>query len=732
MEQNKVNCNDSGLLRALLDEVASGGELESTMETSVADQSVRYGNTTSNDFVTNPTSEVPLNNDMLHIPGPSGDYNPLPRKRYKYKRPNLARPVGYYDSDVSDTTVDDTDEDKDYCPSETEPSTDYSKPKLGVKQIGLGRGNRRGRGRGFAASTPEKKKPIRLKVSKPKSSVCNNSNIVERPRPTFVEGVDNETGIDLLGLESSDDILSSEEDNVDEPDSDEEEPWYEMRDGDILPGSPVTFMEQVGPKHMPPTDSQPIIYFNLFFTAALITNFVTETNRYATQSISNAIRSGTLKPKSRASEWLPVSFGEMRAFIACILNMGLLRKSTIASYWSTLPCSATPWFGKMFSRNRFQLILKFFHLINNREQAKLPYDPCAKFMPIVEHANVLFRHFYVPHEKLSIDESLIGTKSHTSLLQYLPNKQHHRWGIKLWVLCDSVVNYILAFSVYRGAVTDEEKQNQKELGVSHLVVKKLLQVGNYLNKGYHLFVDNFYTSIPLARYLYDVGTYITGTIRMNRKLLPKEIKQKFDVGQTKFFKNGPLLLCGHRDKKSQKNQVLLLSTKAQNTTTEVERRVRHQTEPEIIKKPDVILQYNKFMGGVDVSDMMIYAYLDERRTIKYWKKVVFNVMSRMVSNLYILYKENIKPTGKKPMTRLQFTESIVNSIGEEWLAYKNTPEPQDPPQAKPLYGIKRLPGNMVRKCYGCSTERLKRSHFVCVKCEKGLHPECIPTHQCKN
>jgi hypothetical protein len=23
-------------------------------------------------------------------------------------------------------------------------------------------------------------------------------------------------------------------------------------------------------------------------------------------------------------------------------------------------------------------------------------------------------------------------------MQYLPNKHHHRWGIKFWMLCDSV------------------------------------------------------------------------------------------------------------------------------------------------------------------------------------------------------------------------------------------------------------------------------------------------------
>jgi hypothetical protein len=35
------------------------------------------------------------------------------------------------------------------------------------------------------------------------------------------------------------------------------------------------------------------------------------------------------------------------------------------------------------------------------------------------------------------------------------------------------------------------------------------------------------------------------------------------------------------------------------------------------------------MGGVDTSDMMLYTYLDERRTLKYWKKVIFCVFARI-------------------------------------------------------------------------------------------------------
>ena len=46
------------------------------------------------------------------------------------------------------------------------------------------------------------------------------------------------------------------------------------------------------------------------------------------------------------------------------------------------------------------------------------------------------------------------------------------------------------------------------------------------------------------------------------------------------------------------------------------------------------------MGGFDCNDMMTYFYLDERRTVKYWKKVAFNMIARMVLNAYLLYLVN--------------------------------------------------------------------------------------------
>ena len=44
-----------------------------------------------------------------------------------------------------------------------------------------------------------------------------------------------------------------------------------------------------------------------------------------------------------------------------------------------------------------------------------------------------------------------------------------------------------------------------------------------LDKGYSLYIDNFYTSVPLAKYLLTRDTRVTGTIKSNR--IPSVVKE---------------------------------------------------------------------------------------------------------------------------------------------------------------------------------------------------------------
>ena len=166
--------------------------------------------------------------------------------------------------------------------------------------------------------------------------------------------------------------------------------------------------------------------------------------------------------------------------------MGLNRKPTLSSYWSKSDSQQTHWFGQVMPRLRFQLLLKFFHLTRSNlpRTGQQGYDACARFQPMIEQFNSKSRHHYTPRQNLSVDQSLIGTKNRTQFIQYLPNKHHHKWGIQLWMLCESLTAYVLACFVYKGKRDRPEAGDGR--GLAHRLVVTSLQMGNYLRKGYHV------------------------------------------------------------------------------------------------------------------------------------------------------------------------------------------------------------------------------------------------------
>lgn len=152
----------------------------------------------------------------------------------------------------------------------------------------------------------------------------------------------------------------------------------------------------------------------------------------------------------------------------------------------------------------------------------------------------------------------------------------------------------------------------------------------------------------------------------------------------------------------------------------------------------MVLDYNQHMGGIDTFDMMLYAYLDERRTMKYWKKAVFNIFSRMVLNSYVIYKENKMDNQEKPMSRYRFVVSIIDSLTDEWLASQevNRPGPGGDNNAR-VKGLVKLPDKKEKTCRVCTKGGQnykqcgrKRSRTVCNQCGEGCHGACFPKHKC--
>ncbi|KRY86308.1 hypothetical protein T4D_6178 [Trichinella pseudospiralis] len=87
---------------------------------------------------------------------------------------------------------------------------------------------------------------------------------------------------------------------------------------------------------------------------------------------------------------------------------------------------------------------------------------------------------------------------------YIKSKPH-RYGMKIWTLCDSVTMYDWNFQVYCGKMGPWPERDQ-----GRGVVLDLVQG---LGKGYGVTTDNVFTSILLARdFLLSHGKALTGTI----------------------------------------------------------------------------------------------------------------------------------------------------------------------------------------------------------------------------
>ena len=124
--------------------------------------------------------------------------------------------------------------------------------------------------------------------------------------------------------------------------------------------------------------------------------------------------------------------------------------------------------------------------------------------------------------EICVDESIIGFQGRTPATQYMPNKHHHRWGLKLWCLCESSSGYTWNFYMYGGA---DDAVGETIVDKSGDVVIRL--ISPLLGYGYHMYTDlHLFLLLCIFIFIGLISLELLGLIVLGCRSLSDESSQR--------------------------------------------------------------------------------------------------------------------------------------------------------------------------------------------------------------
>jgi len=455
-------------------------------------------------------------------------------------------------------------------------------------------------------------------------------------------------------------------------------------------------------------DYSPATLFELFISDDILKYIAKSSVEYARQKGNHAFE---------------LVSDDVRAFIAILFTSGYTVLPARRMYWECSPDVHNDAISSTMTRNRFEEILRYFHLADNNNLD--PSDKFSKVRPLVNQLNDSFLKHFPVSQQLSIDESMIPYFGHHSAKQFIRGKPI-RFGYKVWCLT-TPLGYLIQLDPYQGA----SKGSYGDVGLGGSVVLKLI---SRLPEGlpFHIYFDNLFTSISLLGKLSELGIGGSGTIRNNRLMgcpladLSKASRGAYDYA---YDSVSYAVLVRWMDSKP----VTLASNCNGVNPVMKARRWSNASKAKIeIDQPFVISQYNKFMGGVDRLDQNIAQYRIGIRSRKWYWPIIAYLLQTAMHNAWLLYRESRAAT-TLPLSHLQFIREVCKVY---YAKSKGNAALLSMPVRNPKTLERRCPGDIrfdgvghyiernptQVRCAVCNMKVYKK----CAKCGVGLHLDCFP------
>ena len=343
----------------------------------------------------------------------------------------------------------------------------------------------------------------------------------------------------------------------------------------------------------------------------------------------NDLRS-TIGPENRGKfTYSDTNLVEMKCFIGVLVMSGIRKDNHLRAkemFSSVYGCS---FYKSLFSQKRFEFLIRAIRFDNagTREQRKVGDNFCL-IRELWESVIVNCTTSWIPGPVLTVDEQLQSCRARCPFRMYLPNKPA-KYGIKIFMVCDADSYYCINAIPYLGKDSSPELRDGVNQG--EYFTMQLLQP--MLEAGRTVCLDNWFTSLHLAKTLQAQRMHLVGTIRQKAYLPSKSV-----ISGLKLGLHESVAFFGHTNKinvvyKRTKSKHVAVMTTLHNTFS-----YREQT------KTEAHMYYNASKGGVDSFDMMCAASSTGRKTRRWPLCNFYGLLNIVMNNAWIIF--NSRPVNR--------------------------------------------------------------------------------------
>ncbi|XP_039283290.1 piggyBac transposable element-derived protein 3-like [Nilaparvata lugens] len=353
-----------------------------------------------------------------------------------------------------------------------------------------------------------------------------------------------------------------------------------------------------------------------------------------------------------------ISMDELKRYFGILIMTSIVKLNNVRLYWNSNLGNHI--IIKAMTVNRFEQIRSFLHfndLTSMPDRDSPQFDRLYRLRPIIEHLNEKFSSIPM-EEHFAVDEQICATKAHHQIKTYNPMKPH-KWGFKNYVLC-GVSGYAYRFEFYTGQ--ENSVIIEPDLGACANIVKRLSLIIPH-DKNHKLFCDNYFTTVGLLVHLHQKGVLCVGTIRKNRfpnLNLPneKDLKKSGRGTSIEHFSNvdgTDVSVVGWFDNKLVALSSTYVGENPKDTVTRFDRKNKKKIE---IERPAIVKEYNRFMGGVDLMDMIMGINRATMRTKKWYFRIFYHSIDMSIINAWLLFRR----VYGKSITITHFREQVAITL----------------------------------------------------------------------